>query len=160
MWRIYSPSHLGVRISSSTRKLKQALAPAVAKRGYNVTLRKVTYLSQHDMDAEFKKIGSDLTDKFDIQRVIDALYLKRDAFDYESEYRAVISCPDANKSNEPNGVKVEVNPFDLIDSILLDPRAPDELAAALAYYFKEKIGFQKKVRRSALYKSPVPLLVK
>ena len=160
MWRIYSPSHLGVRISTSTGKLRRALEPEAAKRGYDFTLREVSYLSQNEIEAQCKRIQSDLTNEFDMQRAIDALYLKRDAFDYESEYRAVISCQDANKSTQSNGVKVAINPFDLIDSILLDPRAPDELAAALAYYFKEKIRFQKNVRRSALYKSPTPFLVK
>jgi hypothetical protein len=54
---------------------------------------------------------------------------------------------------------VPVDPDKLIDRILLDPRAPGELVEALAFYFKEKIKFKKRVGRSILYKSPTPLVV-
>ena len=58
-----------------------------------------------------------------------------------------------------DGVKIKVNPHKLIDNILLDPRAPKELAAAFAFYFTEKLEYRQRVAPSVLYKSQTPLIV-
>jgi hypothetical protein len=159
MWRIYSPNHLGVRIATSTRKLRQELSREAEKLGFALRLKEVQYLSQFEIDAEMKKIRNDLSSKFEVQRALDALFLKRNAFEHESEYRALIYSPNGNRAQAKKGIKININPHRLIDNILLDPRAPDELVAALKYYFEEKIGFKGSVRRSVLYKSPMPLIV-
>ena len=39
----------------------------------------------------------------------------------------------------------------LIDSVLFDPRAPDELCDAMQHYLKEVLKFPGKVRKSKLY---------
>lgn len=90
---------------------------------------------------------------------MDVLFLKREAFDHESEYRAVIYSPEATKVRAQKGIKIPVDPHQLIDSILLDPRATDELASAFSFYFKEKLKFTKRVQQSVLYKSPTPFVV-
>ncbi len=159
MWRIYSANHLGVRISTSTRKLREILQPSVKALGYTLRLGEVRYESQHDITEEIRDIRNDLKEKFDVARAVDALFLKRDAFDHESEYRAVIHNPTVADGEILAGLKLPIDPHKLIDSILLDPRAPDELADALGFYFKEKIKFNKRVTRSVLYKSPTPLIV-
>jgi hypothetical protein len=159
MWRIYSPDHLGVRISTSTRKLRQALAPELTRRGHKLRLENVGYLSPHELRSKVSTIRKELAAEFDVQRAMDALFLKREAFDHESECRAVIYCPEATKVQARKGIKIQIDPHQLIDSVLLDPRAPDELASALAFYFKGKLKFTKRVQRSVLYKSPKPLVV-
>jgi Protein of unknown function (DUF2971) len=158
MWRIYSTSHLGVRISTNTRKLRQALEAQAAKLGYGLRLSEVSYSSQHVLNSKLASIRKNLDANFVVARAMDALFLKRDAFEHESEYRAVMHCPTATQVEVQGGIKLRVEPHKLIDSILLDPRAPDELAAAFSYYFKEKLLFNKKVQRSVLYKSPHPIL--
>lgn len=85
--------------------------------------------------------------------------MKRNAFDHEAEYRVVLTNHRANPEQIARGLKIAVNPTELIDSILIDPRAPDELADALTFYFKEKIGFKGRVQRSVLHKTPTPLVV-
>ena len=87
-----------------------------------------------------------------ISRAADALYMKRDAFAHEDEWRATLYCP--GDSHSGTGIKVPVDPHGLIRNILLDPRAPQELVDAFAHYFKNKLSFQGVVKRSELYASP------
>lgn len=159
MWRIYSPNHLGVRISTSTRKLKAALAAGARSMGGLLRLGDVEYKNQHDVNLEMRAIRSELQTKFSANRAMDALFIKRQAFDHEAEYRAILHLPNASQEDMRNGVKINVNPHKLIDNILLDPRAPKELAAAFAFYFTEKLEYKERVAPSVLYKSQTPLIV-
>ncbi|MGM8936155.1 DUF2971 domain-containing protein [Pseudomonas neustonica] len=159
MWRIYSPNHLGVRISTSTKKLRQALDRAKRSQDFEYRVGDVSYLKQFALNQKTKIVHEELASSFSLEKAIDLLYLKRVAFDHEAEYRAVIMCPNARPEDVVSGYKVKVNPNTLIDSILIDPRAPNELAEALIYYLKEKVGFKKRVERSVLYKTPRALVV-
>jgi hypothetical protein len=159
MWRIYSPNHLGVRVSTSTKKLRLALAPAVKAEEGTLRLNHVDYKNQHEINLEMRAIHSELQQGFSTERAMDALFLKREAFDHEAEFRAVIHMPNASTENLKDGIKIEVNPHKLIDSILLDPRAPKELAAAFAFYLTDKLHYKKRVAPSVLYKSQTPLIV-
>ena len=99
-------------------------------------------------------IAGSLQQKFDLAKAVKTLYMKREAFTHESEWRATIYCPEADPTVIQKGIKVAVNPHKIIDSIRLDPRAPQELVDAFTYYFKEKLKYKGRVMRSALYKSP------
>lgn len=154
MWRIYSTNHMGVRISTSTAKLSAAVRATTRPLGYAWEAGPVAYLSQYDLNRQIKQIVGSLQKKFDLAKAVQTLYMKREAFAHESEWRATIYCHDADRSVIQNGVKVAVNPHKIIDSILLDPRAPQELVDAFTFYFKEKLKFKGRVMRSALYKSP------
>ena len=48
-----------------------------------------------------------------------------------------------DENSKSSWVIIMINPNQLIDSILIDPRAPKELADALIFYFKEKRGYKK-----------------
>lgn len=159
MWRIYSPNHLGVRIATSTRKLREALLKAAEVRNMTVRLGDVRYVSQHDIQLEARKIHGDLQVNYSVERASDLLFLKRSAFSHEDEYRALLTVDTPNVDAEAIGLKVPVNPHKLIDNILVDPRAPKELADALIYYFKNHIGYKRRVSPSVLYKMPTPLVV-
>ncbi|MDP2285222.1 MAG: DUF2971 domain-containing protein, partial [Pseudohongiella sp.] len=133
MWRIYSPNHLGVRIGTSTKLLRDALKPEANKLGMKLRLGDVTYHTQSEINQEATKIREDLAEKFILQRATDLMYMKRDAYDHEFEYRAVLYFPEAAEEDVVKGLKIKVKAKKLIDSILIDPRAPDELAQALIY---------------------------
>lgn len=154
MWRIYSPAHMGVRISTSTKKLSNAIKATTRVLGYRCETGPVKYLSQHNLNLEVRKIASSLREKFDLKTAVKILYMKREAFTHESEWRATIYCPDADRTEVQKGITVKIDPHKVIDSILLDPRAPQELVDAFTYYFKEKLKFEGRVARSVLYKSP------
>jgi hypothetical protein len=143
----------------STKKLRQALEKAQKQADFDIRLGEVDYLSQFDLNRKSKAIHAEIANSFDIAKAIDLLFMKREAFDHEAEYRVVLTFHGAKPDQIANGLRVNVNPSELIDNILIDPRAPDELAAALSFYFTGKIGYKKRVQRSVLYKAPTPLVV-
>jgi hypothetical protein len=154
MWRIYSPAHMGVRISTSTKKLSTAVQASTRHLGYGWKAGPVEYLSQHDLNLQVRKLTSSLREKFDFATAVKILYMKREAFSHESEWRATVYYPDVDHTQIQKGISVAINPHKIIDSILLDPRAPQGLVDAFTYYFKEKLKFKGRVARSVLYKSP------
>lgn len=157
MWRIYSPNHLGIRVGTSTNKLRAALEKGIKGSAKKLRMDDVSYISQHSLNMKSQSIRDQLEGSFDIDKSIDLLFMKREAYEHESEYRVVLI--DEQPPEEGGGVSVSINPHQVIDSILIDPRAPKELADALVFYFKEKIGFKKKCEKSRLYKTPMPLVV-
>jgi hypothetical protein len=154
MWRIYSPNHMGVRISTTTKKLEKAVSASAKDLGYGWVSQEVEYISQFELNLRARKIAAGLEKKFNLADAVKVLFLKREAFAHEAEWRATIYCPDEDRSKPSNGVGIKINPHELIDSILLDPRAPQELVDAFAYYFKHKLKFKGRVARSVLYASP------
>jgi hypothetical protein len=154
MWRIYSPNHMGVRISTTMKKLSEAVRATTRPLGYGWEAGPMKYLSQRGLNLQVRKITSSLQKNFDLATAVKILYMKREAFTHESEWRAAIYCPDVDRTRVQKGVSVVVNPHKIIDNILLDPRAPQELVDAFTYYFKEKLKFRGPVMRSVLYKSP------
>lgn len=154
MWRIYSPNGMGVRISTTNLKLKDALKAAAPTKKYRYRVAKVDYVSPMDLRAERKEIAADLNEGFEITRAIDTLYTKRKAFSHEAEWRATLYSTAENNEKNQSGFTVPVDPHEFIGQIILDPRAPDELIRAFSYFFKYKLKFKGSVVRSALYQSP------
>lgn len=157
MWRIYSPNHLGVRISTSTKKLSDAIRKATVGLGYKFQAKPVDYLTQRDLHQRTKEIVDNLKENYTTKEAVQTLFMKRDAFMHEAEWRAIVYCPKDAEDSGKTGISIEIKPHEVIDSILLDPRAPKELVDAFTFYFKEKIKFKKRVARSVLYKSPIIL---
>ncbi|MBA2672987.1 MAG: DUF2971 domain-containing protein [Ramlibacter sp.] len=155
MWRIYSPHGLGVRISTTEEKLNAAGRAFATKQKFKWRSKDVDYYKLADFKTKTQELANDLKAGFTIKRAADALYMKRDAFEHEVEWRATLYCPDAREQKA--GLALPVDPHDLIRNILLDPRAPQELVDAFIHYFKDKLGFKGQVKRSALYASPKPI---
>lgn len=159
MWRIYSQNGAGVRISTTPAKLEGYVKAGMKGKGYKWRGRAVQYLSQAKLNSEAKRLAEELQGGFNITRAVDMLYMKRDAFRHESEWRATLYCPNQGPDEVKKGLTVNVDPHGLIDRILLDPRAPTELVDAFKFYFEKKLKFKGEVVRSVLYKSPKPLMV-
>lgn len=148
-----------MRISTTVEKLSAVLEEACKAKRYKYRMRPVSYKNQKDIEVEARRIALDLTEIFDVSRAADMLYMKRDAFSHEREWRATLLALEEDRASQTKGITVKINPHDLIDRILLDPRAPDELVNAFKYYFKYKIKFKGDVGRSMLYRIPEPLIV-
>lgn len=156
MWRIYSQNGMGVRISTTADKIVAVMKAACKEKGYKYRVRSVEYKSQVAINIEAKAIANELRQAFNISRATDMLYLKRDAFRHENEWRATFLALSEDRVSDKKGLAVKIDPHEFIDRILLDPRAPEELVSAFKYYFKSKLKFKGEVARSVLYKSPPP----
>ncbi|WP_243434063.1 DUF2971 domain-containing protein [Pseudomonas sp. 43(2021)] len=156
MWRIYSPNFLGVRLRTRVGKLTQAMQAYTANnKGFKRRLEKVKYLSQADYKKETVQLESLMSDSDFTSPSLgaDLLCIKRSAFEHESEVRAILFNSNAERKEGGvlKGITVDFDGIDLIDSILFDPRAPDEICHAMRHYLKEVLKFPGAVRKSKLY---------
>lgn len=154
MWRIYSKNGMGVRISTSPAKLRTTIKESTDVLGFKYRLKPVQYKSRLPLNREVKKIEADLKKNYTVSRAVDMLYMKRDAFRHETEWRAALYSASEDRTIPKSGIAIPVDPHFLVDNILLDPRAPGELIDAFKFYFEKKLKFKGSVTRSALYKTP------
>lgn len=70
------------------------------------------------------------------------LYMKRDAFRHETEWRAAIYSASEDRTTPKSGIAIPVDPHFLIENIMLDPRAPGELIDAFKFYFEKNLDSQ------------------
>lgn len=155
MWRIYSPDRLGVRIATTRQKLKEAITEARRNNSnLSFAILDVEYFKQDEITRRLNRIREELMLNFEPPLAMEPLFLKRLAFDHERETRAVIVDEDSLTGIPKKGITIPVDPFKLLTSIWIDPRAPDEFVKAYQYYLKEKLGFPGTVERSALYAEP------
>jgi len=159
MWRIYSPNGLGVRIATTRQRLTQALELEKKNKTFSFRIQNVEYLFQEELDFELDNVKKRLVAQRTFANAAAPLFLKRKAFDHEREARVVIHDPAANKAPEMKGTTVDIDPFEVITSIWVDPRAPDSIVEAYKFYLKEKLGFPGVVEKSRLYLVPNRLSV-
>ncbi|WPH22339.1 DUF2971 domain-containing protein [Variovorax paradoxus] len=156
MWRIYSPTTLGVRIRTTRKKLDAAMKSGL-KPGYKKRIRKVEYETTAAVKTRAEQIAKELNLAFDPKKAADLFYMKRSAFEHEQEVRALLYCEDAPADQPKKGWAIQVNGHELVESIVLDPRVPDHFSAAMRMYLKSKIGFKGPVQKSVLYTKPTVL---
>ncbi|WP_256777111.1 MULTISPECIES: DUF2971 domain-containing protein [unclassified Stenotrophomonas] len=157
MWRIYSQHGMGVRISTFPTKLEEQVTAGVMNDGLKWRGGPVAYLPQFKLDEECRALAGRLRQDSKAKHAVEMLYMKREAFQHESEWRATIYHPVKQGRRGGNGIKVRVDAHDLVNRILLDPRAPDALIDAFKFYFEKKLKFKGRVGRSVLYRSPDPI---
>jgi len=153
MWRIYSQDKLGVRIRTTEEKLTIALLQATTKRELGFRTGKVRYVNELEYVGRAARIRADLQRNVTFVRASAHLFLKRTAFSHEAETRVVVFDPSQALDANAPGLKIELNSRQLIDSVLVDPRAPDEFVAAYKHYIQDHLKFTGSVKKSQLYRS-------
>lgn len=159
MWRIYSPAGLGVRIGTTRQRLHRALTSLKETQGINFRIQNVEYLFQEELDDELRKARDELAERYSFTNATEPLFYKRKAFDHEREARVVIYHKDWLETESMKGATLEIEPFEVITSIWIDPRAPDAVVNAYKYYLKEKLKFPGTVEKSRLYLVPNELSI-
>lgn len=156
MWRIYSPHGLGVRIATARQRLQKILQAAAASKrpNFSFAILNVDYHAQTEIDARLEQARKNLQIAFHLDDLMQPLFVKRKAFDHEREARVVIFDKTYLEGDQRRGIAIDVDPFELLTSVWIDPRAPDESVKAYTYYLKEKLGFPGTVEKSRLYATP------
>lgn len=157
MWRIYSPHGTGVRIRTTKERLETVARRWAKSKRYGYMEGEVVYMEPGPIGRFYENLKAELTARYSVKRAAEALLVKREAFGHENEWRSIIYCKDLPSAQ--NGVEVPVDPHELIDGIVLDPRAPSQLVDALALYFKQKLGYKGSVKASALYRPPMTIAI-
>lgn len=151
MWRIYSPNRTSVRIRTTRPKLLQAGKRVEASHQCTFLLRDVTYETASVVRHQLDEIAENLTTKFSAERALDALFVKRDAFDYESEVRAVVYLKKQTTPPCVMSARFRIDPHQLVDSILFDPRAEATFVKMASHYLHSALHFNGAIGRSKLY---------
>jgi Protein of unknown function (DUF2971) len=155
MWRIYSANKDGVRITSTPRKLFEALQKSDPKNfAHSCFAGRVTYLKKLNLIAKFNEI--DLF-KSDGSGLAESLLYKRREFAHEAEIRLIYCGPDNECTSDLYSFKIDPN--DLFERLTFDPRMEPELRTAYKAAFIAK-GYTGKVTYSTLYEKPKNLSFK
>ncbi|MDP2023973.1 MAG: DUF2971 domain-containing protein [Hydrogenophaga sp.] len=160
MWRIYSPNALGIRIGTTRQRIHSELTKAL-KAGQigKFSIKDVRYAKSKVVQTNFRNLSKILEKTSQFEFAVAALTIKRDAFEHEQEVRVVVADDEWSSENNLLGREVQVDPVELVRSILVDPRAPEEYLAAYKHYFEEVLGFKGNVARSGLYATPEHFVV-
>lgn len=153
MWRIYSHDKLGVRIRVSRDRLKTALYNLAEKQNIGFRIQRVQYVNESDYANRTARTLLELKQHVTFARASAHLYLKRPAFAHEAETRVVVLDFNQPVNAKPKGCKIPLNTRQLVESVLVDPRAPSEYVDAYRHYLKNKLKFPGTVQKSQLYKS-------
>ncbi|HGS4620957.1 TPA: hypothetical protein ACMDN1_003408 [Vibrio cholerae] len=133
LWRIYSRDNLGIRVSTTVRKVLDCIFSNLdhterhlAKHNQILFADSVEYKSlsmmKNEIDSfDYNPLNGDLR--------IKCLFTKRDEFIHESEFRFVFNNY-ANPIGEPV-ISFKCNIMNFIDEICLDPRLDDAIFSFL-----------------------------
>lgn len=156
MWRIYSPNNLGVRIGTTRQLLRATLKEAQKSQGIRFKIQNVKYMFQEELKFELQGVATALNQKYTVQKAIEPLFMKRNAFHHEYEVRAVVYDREPQPTDSGKGILIPVDAQTLIRSIWIDPRAPNEYFEAYSLYLQKKLKFRGVIRKSTLYEAPEP----
>lgn len=153
MWRIYSPDKHGVKVKTTPRKLRDALASQVEHPSLSAFIGRVRYESG-------QYLREMVNDRVRMQNKIfdtsgrghaETLLFKREEFSHEREVRIVYS--GSERDAQRDIFPFRIDPFSLIEEIVFDPRMDRNLAAIYESHFLGS-GFSGPVSRSQMYDLP------
>ena len=158
MWRIYSHNKDGVKVKTSIRKLFMPLFRIGGEYRmpdgtlYNLSsfIGKVQYSSTKVLTAMLRD-KERMTGKMYDQSgkgQASTFFFKRVAFKHEQEVRLIYN---SQGQSQPNIFKFEVNPVELFDEIVFDPRMDVTLYEDLKMQVRGW-GYDKEIIQSGLYK--------
>jgi hypothetical protein len=153
IWRIYAPNKDGVRVTSTPRKLLSALyKEAGTLRDVNSFIGKVEYWST-------KKLIGLLSDGNAMRELLTdssgrgssmTLLFKRIPFNHEKEIRLIYN---SDKALNSDIFRFRVDPHDLFDDIVFDPRMDYSLFQKYKKRLKN-LHYTKRIVQSTLYHIP------
>ena len=147
MWRIYSSDRKSVRIKTRIGKLKSIIPQDDIKGSF--VFGKVDYFPQSKIENDLMSIGPVTEDQY-LSLVFQSLFVKRNSFSHESEYRLVYF--ENSLINLPPIKTLSIDPLDFIETVYFDPRANDSYVERCTRVLTEAFKFPKsRIRKSELY---------
>jgi len=157
MWRIYSPCKDGVRIRTTIDKLARSVSAPLGEWAHvQAFIGKVEYLSEAKLKAFAESV---FAKNLSAEALARSLLVKRTAFRHEREVR-LLYLEKSNTKHAGGLYRCGVDPHDLIDQIMTDPRLPTREADALKAEIETTTGYRGEIKRSLLYAPPKGFVVK
>ncbi len=151
MWRIYSHDKQGVKAKTSPRKLLRALTEDTETLpGLCCFIGRVKYLQEKDLLGALQQVDWANSSG---SGIAESLLYKRTEFAHEKEIRLIYSSLQNLAESDPDIHQVKVDPFELIDELVLDPRMDGRIADSCKASITA-MGFLGSITQSALYRAP------
>lgn len=159
MWRIYSSDKTSVRVKTTPLRLANSLDSALAKRSAaQGFIGRVEYLPERDIVSTARDRAIALYKSTTREAIASTYLFKRNPFSHEAEVRVLVV--DGNARPAAGGLlHLPLNPSELVESILVDPRAPDSMVEMYKRHLQAAYGFKKHVAKSTIYRPPKPLVI-
>ena len=153
MWRIYSPDKSGVRIKTTPT----LLANSIINSSQNISdltiyVGKVIYEYQRIIDSKAENLAINIANRNSELAIANTLLLKRRAFSHEDEIRFLILDP--NKNSRAKFLRLNLNPLDIIQTILIDSRAKNIEVDKYIEVLKNIYKYKRRLSQSSLYNKP------
>lgn len=152
LWRVYSPIQYGIRVRTTALRLANALSKAPELAGGRTYIGEVEYRSTSELINHAKSIRDTLSKTRNTEQIARTMLLKRTPFRYEKEVRILHLTE--RPAAEEGMILFEADPHQVIQSILVDPRAPDHRFRTIKRYFQHVAKFQGSINKSKLYEMP------
>ena len=154
MWRVYAPDKNGIKIKSRIDKLYDNLTKneKCIESNQIPFVGSVIYENWDKIKEKFEQLSlhNDILTN-DLKTLIETLYIKRKEFVAEKEFRIIVF--DDNKQNSDNYdnvIFIDIEPTEIIEEIIIDPRVDNEKFQVWKNLFN-KLGFTGKIEKSELY---------
>ena len=158
LWRIYSPDKKGVRVKTTFKKLWDSYYnPKYKWAMIAYFIGKIQYETVEELKSFFEN-PENLEMIFDTSGAgsVQTLLVKRKEFEHENEIRLIYAGNTESDDLTKKIYQYDIEPNDLIDELLFDPRFDDKDADNFAKRKEEikNLGFSKKIDKSNLYQLP------
>ncbi len=151
MWRIYSHDKQGIKAKTTPRKLLNALREATDQSPeLYCFIGRVEYLCENDLLRALQRVNWANPNGSGIAK---SLLYKRTEFAHEKEIRLIYSSPQNLTESDPDIHQVKIEPLELIEELVLDPRMDGPIANSCKAAITA-MGFQGNIAQSALYRAP------
>jgi hypothetical protein len=156
MWRIYSHDKKSVRIRTTIRKLAESLSYTLSEwKNVQSYIGKVQYLPNKKLMDFANTVFSGIPQPTSFAKT---LLVKRPAFKHENEVRLIYM--DKDKKRDSNLYRYTIDPHDLIDQIMIDPRLTKDEADKVKDQIIKSTKFTGSIKRSLLYAPPEGMVFK
>jgi hypothetical protein len=156
MWRIYSQKNDGLKVKSSPRKILNALAKNEKIYAEDLCfIGKVIYKNINDIFDEFQYIDPG---DFSGKGIARSLLFKRLAFQHENEIRLIYAGLDSDENLNKNIHIFKLDPNDIFEEIIIDPRSNRDLQRKLTKQIKD-LNYKGIIEKSDLYGNIEPVTI-
>ena len=156
MWRIYSGDKKSVRVRTTIRKLAESLSSTLGEwKNVQAYIGKVEYLPNKKLIDFANTVFSGMPQPTSFAKT---LLVKRPAFSHEKEVRLIYM--DKDKKQGSKLFSYSIDPHELIDQIVIDPRLTKQEAQEAKNKIIESTRFKGTIKRSLLYAPPEAMVFK
>lgn len=151
LWRIYSPDLMSVRIKTTVSRITSFIEKN-QENGLLIKSGMVDYQAQNQIEAWLKSL---LPSSINAIPLIDSLFIKRNSFAHEKEFRIIIWKTDFKEygTYESNSkyINLPIDPQKFILEVNLDPRLSQEEVNLWKPAISLRLGSSCRVSQSRLY---------